>query len=332
VIPGGEDAATDEVPVSPPAPVATDPAPPGSPAPVATVTIPATTLRRLVVGVRVLSVLLAVALCALVVTLPRSVSYRGLMDENLTLRTALGDVETRLAELDRLMLRLRLYDAEMRSLAEPTGDHGPVPDDVFANAGLDGPDLSSGGLERLTGDDLPMDVHVHPSEEWATSVSARLTRALDHFSRAEPDVSLVLSELEEMRAFEKALPTAWPTTGIPSSGFGWRRSPFNRRWKFHSGLDVANDRGTPIRAPSAGTVVKAEYHAGYGRMLLIDHGFGITTLYGHCQSLRVGVGDVVQRGQIIATMGNTGQSTGPHLHFEVHQDGHPVDPLTYLRR
>ncbi len=319
----GEDAPTEDGPASPP------PAPePVNP----TVTIPAHTLHRLVWTVRGLGVLVVVAAAALFVTVPRSVGYRSLMEENLSLRTALGDVDTRLSELDRLMLRLRLYDAEIRSLAEPTGDHGPVPDEVFANTGLQGPDLSSGGLERLTGDDLPMDVHVHPAEDWATSVSTRLTRALDFLSRAEPDVSLVVSELEEMRAFEKALPTSWPTTGMPSSGFGWRRSPFNRRWKFHSGLDIANDRGTPIRAPSSGRVVTAEYHAGYGRMIVIDHGFGVNTLYGHCQTLRVAVGDYVQRGDVIATMGNTGQSTGPHLHFEVHQDGHPVDPLTYLRR
>ena len=101
---------------------------------------------------------------------------------------------------------------------------------------------------------------------------------------------------------------------------------------FHHGIDLSAPRGTRIFAASNGEVVTAEYSSGYGRMVEVDHGYGITSRYAHCNSLFVRPGDWVEAGQVIATVGSTGQTTGPHLHFELLVDGQVVDPMEYLPR
>ena len=116
-----------------------------------------------------------------------------------------------------------------------------------------------------------------------------------------------------------------------SSRFGPRRDPFTKRWSRHSGVDLAGWRGEPILAAAAGKVVKAGRTPAYGRMVEIDHGFGIRTRYGHMHKLMVERGQEVGRGQPVGEMGNTGRSTGTHLHWEVWVDGKLVDPLPYLK-
>lgn len=122
----------------------------------------------------------------------------------------------------------------------------------------------------------------------------------------------------------------YPVNGPISSNFGWREHPVLGTRRLHAGLDFAVDYDTPIGAAQAGTVVYADWYGGYGNAVIIDHGGGITTLYAHASELQVREGDVVQSGQIVALVGSTGLSTGPHLHFEVREDGEPVDPLNYL--
>ncbi len=100
--------------------------------------------------------------------------------------------------------------------------------------------------------------------------------------------------------------------------------------RFHSGIDIGADYGTVIHAADSGTVIFAGWYGGYGNAIIIDHGGGITSLYGHTSELYVSEGQQVQRGQTIAAVGSTGFSTGPHLHFEVRANGEPVDPSAYL--
>ncbi len=121
-----------------------------------------------------------------------------------------------------------------------------------------------------------------------------------------------------------------PCLGEITSGFGWRVHPILGYQRFHSGLDFGADYGTTINASDSGTVIFAGWYGGYGNAVIIDHGGGITTLYGHASELYVSEGQTVQRGQPIAAIGSTGLSTGPHLHFEVRQNGDPVDPAAYL--
>ncbi|MBD2104409.1 peptidoglycan DD-metalloendopeptidase family protein [Leptolyngbya sp. FACHB-261] len=123
-----------------------------------------------------------------------------------------------------------------------------------------------------------------------------------------------------------ALPTDAPLT----SYFGWRVHPILGYRRFHAGIDFGSAYGSTIRAADNGTVIFAGWYGGYGNAVVIDHGGGLTTLYGHCSALYVGEGQGVAKGQPIAAAGSTGLSTGPHLHFEVRVNGSPVDPLGYL--
>lgn len=122
----------------------------------------------------------------------------------------------------------------------------------------------------------------------------------------------------------------WPLNGPITSEFGWRTHPIFGTQRYHSGLDIGGDYGLPIVAAASGTVIHAGWISGYGYTVIIDHGGGITTLYGHNESLLVGEGESVSQGQTIAMCGSTGNSTGPHCHFEVRENGEPVSPYSYL--
>ena len=122
----------------------------------------------------------------------------------------------------------------------------------------------------------------------------------------------------------------WPISGPITSPFGWRTHPIFGNQRFHSGLDIGGDYGLPIHAAKGGVVSHAGWIGGYGNTVMIDHGGGIVTLYGHNQSLNVSVGQQVSQGQVIAFCGSTGNSTGPHCHFEVRLNGEPVSPYNYL--
>ena len=122
----------------------------------------------------------------------------------------------------------------------------------------------------------------------------------------------------------------WPVAGPVVSGFGWRVHPIFHVRKFHTGIDIGAGYGTPIHAADSGTVIYAAGMSGYGNVIVIDHGGGLSTLYAHQSGFATGMGAGVSRGQVIGYVGSTGYSTGPHLHFEVRVGGSPVDPMGYL--
>jgi len=122
----------------------------------------------------------------------------------------------------------------------------------------------------------------------------------------------------------------WPTSGPITSPFGWRGHPIFGTERFHSGIDIGADYGDAVVAADSGVVVSSGWMGGYGKAIIIDHGNGISTLYGHNSELLVEEGARVSKGQIISRVGSTGYSTGPHLHFEVRENGSPVSPMSYL--
>ncbi len=122
----------------------------------------------------------------------------------------------------------------------------------------------------------------------------------------------------------------WPVSGDITSYFGYRIHPILKKRKYHSGIDIAAGMGTPIAASDYGVVIFSGRNGGYGFMIVLDHGAGISTAYAHCSQLLVAKGVTVSKNQTIAKVGTTGLSTGPHLHFEVRKDGVPVDPLNYI--
>jgi murein DD-endopeptidase MepM/ murein hydrolase activator NlpD len=126
-------------------------------------------------------------------------------------------------------------------------------------------------------------------------------------------------------------PSIWPADGYFTSPFGHRVHPVYGTGRFHSGCDIAGPVGTEIRATAAGTVITSGWMGGYGNTIEVDHGGGLTTLYGHCSELLVPVGTVVRKGQPVARMGSTGVSTGPHVHYEVRLGGETIDPSPYMK-
>ncbi len=152
--------------------------------------------------------------------------------------------------------------------------------------------------------------------------------------------SLVKDEGENLRSLERflvratrvlaALPSRWPLRGPVNSGFGGRVSPWSSRSEFHSGLDIGAPIGTAVKSPAPGTVVFAGIHPEYGQTLIIDHGHETKSLYGHLSKLQATTNQKVQRGEVIALSGNTGRSSGPHLHYEIQVKGQSVNPTSYL--
>ena len=278
------------------------------------------------------------ALVMFLIAVPRSLAYGRVVEENLAIKSRLHEIDRTMSEVDRVLLRLRLYDAQLQSLGAPDGDHGPLPPQVISPDDQSVDALADGDLDRVFAAAMDEDgpwlesTDQSPGGAWAISVQARAETFLELFEKAEPDLSQLMEDLEDMKLLQNALPSLWPTQGDFTSGFGWRKNPLGQRWRFHSGVDIAERRGTPIFAVGDGTVIRAFYNEGYGRMVEIDHGFGITTVYAHCHILRVREGQRVEAGELIGTMGSTGRVTGPHLHFEVRLEGHAVNPLDYLPR
>lgn len=126
------------------------------------------------------------------------------------------------------------------------------------------------------------------------------------------------------------MPSLWPVRGRVTAGFGERLDPLNGEGAFHAGVDIAAPRGADVESAADGIVLSAGPDAGYGNSILIDHGYGITTRYGHLSQISVMVGQEVKRGQVIGAVGMTGRATGPHLHYEVHVQDTPVNPAKYL--
>jgi murein DD-endopeptidase MepM/ murein hydrolase activator NlpD len=156
-------------------------------------------------------------------------------------------------------------------------------------------------------------------------------QALSEAAGAQSDVlTLTESRLLESRLKTLMIPSSRPIDVTVGSGFGFRADPFTGRGALHTGLDFPSPAGTEIHVAAAGVVRTAEMHPEYGLMLEVDHGNGLSTRYGHTSKILVKVGDLVKRGQVVADVGTTGRSTGPHLHFEVLVDGIPQDPQRFL--
>lgn len=146
------------------------------------------------------------------------------------------------------------------------------------------------------------------------------------------EMERLVVEVEERLEYLAKIPDLWPVEGRITSSFGWRKNPITNRGKeYHEGIDIAARAGTPVKAAAEGKVILAGYRAGWGRVVVIDHGNGYQTQYAHNSSLLVKVGDQVSKGQVIAKVGSTGRSTGSHLDFRIVKDGQYIDPLTILK-
>jgi murein DD-endopeptidase MepM/ murein hydrolase activator NlpD len=174
----------------------------------------------------------------------------------------------------------------------------------------------------------------NPERRVAFGERASLSTELDLLSSSVNEVGQSLRALERFmskagRALA-ALPSRWPVRGAVNSEFGRRLSPWSKAPEFHSGLDISANRGTPVKAPAPGTAVFAGTNADYGLTVIIDHGQEMKSLYGHLQKVQVAQGQKVERGQQVGMTGNTGRSSGPHLHYEITVKGQSVNPRSFL--
>jgi murein DD-endopeptidase MepM/ murein hydrolase activator NlpD len=198
-------------------------------------------------------------------------------------------------------------------------------DRVSGMAGLKPDDLK--GLQRAGASGGPFVPMAQPTLDQLTGA----LKALDEVAAQQSDLlTLTESRLLESRLKSLMIPSSRPVDVPIGSGFGFRSDPFTGRGALHTGLDFPADVGTPIHAAAGGVVRTAEMHPEYGLMLEIDHGNGLMTRYGHTSKILVKPGDLIKRGQVVANIGTTGRSTGPHLHFEVLVDGIPQDPQKFL--
>jgi murein DD-endopeptidase MepM/ murein hydrolase activator NlpD len=154
----------------------------------------------------------------------------------------------------------------------------------------------------------------------------------DLLGAIEGRLTSVKSKIESQQALAKATPSMWPVTGWISSLFGRRPDPFTGEPDFHAGLDISATLGTPVVATADGTIESAEYNGNYGRSIVIEHGFGIATRFGHLSSYNVRAGQEVRRGQVIGYVGSTGRATNDHLHYEILVNGQPINPIRLLGR
>lgn len=191
------------------------------------------------------------------------------------------------------------------------------------------PDVRQVGVGGITPAPLPEGITNGTSSDLQT-VQQNLEK-LDREARLQLEsFEVIVSALSEKQEMWNHLPSIQPTPGWIISTFGIRRDPLVGELRMHEGIDIAGPDGTIIAAPAAGSVKFVGYRNNYGLCLELDHGYGITTRFAHCSMIKASVGQKVNRGQVVALVGQTGRVTGPHLHYEVMVNGQPKDPTTYI--
>ena len=204
-------------------------------------------------------------------------------------------------------------------------------------------DILNKQMEEIKKDKAALDEKKAALDKVRAERAQLLYKAEEEKRSSESEYQRMLAVSENIKAMIQSMEAAssmpagggsgafmWPCSGPITSYYGWRTHPIFQTKRYHSGMDIAVDTGTPIRAAASGTVIYSGWMGGYGYCVMISHGGGLVSLYGHNSSLAVGEGQRVSQGQVIAYAGSTGYSTGPHCHFEVRVHGEVTDPLNYL--
>jgi murein DD-endopeptidase MepM/ murein hydrolase activator NlpD len=237
-----------------------------------------------------------------------------LKEENAQLRSQILLVQEKVAHISATLDRVERFDAKLRTAVTQLQDPernlaiGPVGADAEPNASGPAP-AGEANLNALPG---------------------KLSSLEGEAARQERSLRDLQEYFDDQRSLLASTPSIWPTRGWVTSDFGTRIDPYTAERRMHEGLDIATPIGQPIFSPSDGTVVFTGTEGGYGKVLVIDHGYGVKTRYGHLSEILVHLGDRVGRGDKIALVGNTGRSTGPHLHYEVRVNGVPENPRKFI--
>lgn len=230
-------------------------------------------------------------------------------------------IESNMLALSQRLGRLQAHVTRLNAVGKRMTEMASISPDEFdfdSEPAMGGPQYESYVIDGNTAESL-----------------AELAANLDAFSaqlnQREREMKVLQDLMVASRLREQIYPSGRPVKrGWMSSGYGRRSDPFTGRRTMHKGVDFAAPRGSDVIAAAAGVVVMAEFHRGYGNVVEINHGNGYTTRYGHNSKLTVQVGQRVEKGELIAKVGSTGRSTGPHLHFEVRRNGQLVNPAEYI--
>jgi murein DD-endopeptidase MepM/ murein hydrolase activator NlpD len=247
-----------------------------------------------------------------------SAAERALRQENANLRYGYGILERQITDLEKRMVAMEKRDNQVyRSIFESD----PIPDSARAKM-----------IEKL--EELKLITGMSQEALVASSAGAlnRLHNRLKFQEKSFDRINELIDRKEDLLA---AIPAIQPVSNKElervASGFGYRIDPVYKIPKMHAGLDFTANTGTPIYATADGTVKESNFNTGgYGNHVVINHGFGYETLYAHMVRIKAKRGQKVKRGEVIGWVGNTGKSTGPHLHYEVHKNGSPLDPVYFF--
>jgi len=235
-------------------------------------------------------------------------------NENRVVKNEIARIEKEMSGLQTFIDSLELYDKKLRSYAPLY----PI-DQELRNMGV-------GGYTPVYGqEELSPDV-----KKGLTDLSESLDNLVGRARLQKSSFDELTTYLEEKSFIRTHTPSILPVQGWLIRGYGYQIDPFTGQVKMHEGLDIAAPDGTPIVVPADGTVRFAGDRQDYGICVEVDHGYGFVTLYGHCQRVRVNPGMNVKRGDVIAYVGNTGRSTGPHVHYEVRLSQKSVNPMNYI--
>lgn len=324
------------------------------------------TTRSLVVSAAWLKAGLAIlAICSVVGAacivdyfglLAQSIENKRLRSENAQLKQQFTVVEGKLSALESGLERVKGFVTKLKLITNVDSEDrtlklaiGPLPkagQNVDAelgarNSGRQPASVSHGSalgmdedhddlfFQKPPVDELQGEVAVEGQRDYA-SLAIRIEQALQETNVREQGVLELWESLSERQSLLAATPNLKPARGWFTSKFGYRISPFSNRPVMHNGLDIAASPGSPIYAPADGIVSFAGYDPGYGKLVTIDHGYGVVTRFGHTSQVFVEAGQKVKRHDVIAAVGTTGRSTGPHLHYEVRVNNVPVDPQNYV--
>ena len=248
---------------------------------------------------------------------------RNLKNEVSSLRSQLRDRDRQIdkfyTKIDALQLKLIKLNQLEQEIRSYTGLHNNAQD--AGDYGIGG--ISSGASVELCTADL--------YNKFLENIDDDVDRLNRVAGDQSEDFQALWESLREIKAIQQVTPSMRPLNGgWITSEFGFRRSPFSDKNEFHPGLDIAAQKGTLVKATANGTVSYAGFRGSYGKVVFINHGFGIMTRYGHLSCFHVKKGQKVKRGDIIGEVGSTGRSTGPHLHYEVRLNDIPVNPEKYM--
>ncbi len=263
--------------------------------------------------------------------------------ENLELQNRWREAEQKFAHINDELDRVKRLNANLRhitSLNDPDRKlNMPQPEPgqaapEFVGGGVATEQAASGigPIGKLAGGEGRMiaDGDAKPPAQEDPDLLKSLDGLDKKVKAQEQEARALKSYFEDQQALLASAPSIWPVRGWLTSDFSVRLDPYTGERVMHEGLDVAAATGTPVRAPADGTVVFAGLEGGYGHVMVIDHGYGLKTRYGHLLRIDVKVGEKVKRGQFVAAVGNTGRSTGPHLHYEVRVNGVADNPRKFI--